>query len=107
MHVSTSRKGDSVKALLEGLAGLAVTRISDQVARQRQWRSWLESRLPAPAFSHVSGLIERADTLVVLTESAGWSARIRYAVAEIEGELRREHPRIRQVLVKVMPRAAK
>ena len=107
MHVSTSRKGDSVKALLERLPGLALTRIADQAGRQHHWRAWLEAHLPPQAFSHVSGVVERAGTLVVLTESAGWSARVRFAVAEVETALKEAHPAIREVVVKVMPKSGK
>jgi hypothetical protein len=38
MHVSNSRKGASVKTLLERLPGLTIARISDQSAVQDRWR---------------------------------------------------------------------
>jgi hypothetical protein len=103
MHVRTSRKGDSVKALLEGLPGLTLRRISTQADRQLKWRAWLESHLPPAAFSHVSGVVERCGTLVVMTDSAAWSARIRYYVADLEELLKKEYPQVREVVVKVLP----
>lgn len=107
MHVRTSRKGDSVKALLEGLPGLTLRRISTQADRQLKWRAWLESHLPDTAFSHVSGVVERSGTLVVMTDSAAWSARIRYCVADLEELLKKENPEVKEVVVKVLPERGK
>jgi hypothetical protein len=104
-HVRTSRKGDSVKALLERRTEPALARICQQSARQDEWREWLRTALSADAVAHLSGVVERGDTLIVFTESAAWSARIRYAVAEIEASIRVAHPRIAQVRVRVLPRS--
>lgn len=101
-HVGNVRKGASVKALLSARAGPALARVSAQVARQKEWRKWLESRLPAELAVHLSGVVERDDTLVVFTESAGWAARVRYAIAEIEGDIRKEWAGI-GVVVRVLP----
>jgi hypothetical protein len=59
--------------------------------------------LPPEAYAHVSGVVERHDALVIFTSSAAWSARVRFAVAEIEGQLKRAHPAIAQVDVRVLP----
>jgi hypothetical protein len=75
------------------------------VAKQREWQKWLESELPAEAVAHLSGVVERGDTLVVFTESAAWSARVRYAVAEIEALIKKECVGIQKVVVRVMPRS--
>jgi hypothetical protein len=104
MHVRNPRKVDSVKALLERIPALALTRISDQAARQREWRTWLEANLAKPVVDHVSGVVERDRTLVVFTESAAWSARLRYAIPELEEKVRASHPQIERVEVRVMPR---
>lgn len=100
----TSRTGDSVKALLEPRSSPTLARVSEQAARQVWWRKWLGTHLAADAFVHVSGIVERHDTLVIFTESAAWSARVRYAVAEVEGLIKKEQDGIRQVMVRVMPR---
>jgi len=60
--------------------------------------------LPREAAAHVSGVVERHDTLVIFTASAAWSARVRFAVAEIEGQLKRAHPGIAEVAVRVLPK---
>jgi hypothetical protein len=90
---------------LGGRGGVALARVSEQAARQKQWRKWLEEKLPAETLEHLSGLVERGDALVIFTESAAWSARMRFAVAEIEGHIRKEWPGITEVVVRVMPRS--
>jgi len=90
---------------LSGGGGAALARVSEQAALQKQWRKWLEERLPAQTVAHLSGVMERGDTLVIFTESAAWSARMRFAVAEIEGHIRKEWPGIREVVIRVMPRS--
>jgi len=99
------RRVDSVKALLGRNPGVALSRVSEQVARQREWQKWLASELPAEAVAHLSGVVERGDTLVVFTESAAWSARVRYAVAEIDALIKKECVGIQKVVVRVMPRS--
>ena len=96
------RSGDSVKDLLAG-AHPALQRLKEQAARQALWGAWLDAHLPAEARAHVSGIVERRDTLVIFTASAAWSARVRFAVAEIEAALKRAHPGITEVEVRVLP----
>ena len=96
------RSGDSVKDLLAG-NNPALLRLREQEARQALWRAWLDVHLSAPARAHVSGIVERHDTLVIFTASAAWSARVRFAVAAIETALKREHPAITAVEVRVLP----
>jgi hypothetical protein len=91
---------ESVKQLL--------SRSSHSVALQRQsqidWRNWLRSKLPAALAAHVTGVAERAENLVIFAESAAWSARLRYAVAELDDAIRSANPAIRSVSVRVLPK---
>lgn len=96
------KKLDSVKSLL-ARSGPVLGRIADQAARQSVWRDWLAERLGEPLRARITGVVERDGALVVFTESAGWGVRLRYAVAELEAELRREHPQVSRVLVRVLP----
>jgi hypothetical protein len=104
VHVRTSRRVDSVKALLERLPGPALGRIGEQASQQLEWRQWLAARLPAATVPHLTGVVERENTLVIFTESAAWSARTRYAVAEIEAQIRQARPSIARISVRVMPK---
>jgi hypothetical protein len=96
------RSADSVKDLLTRNSS-PLQRISEQAARQALWRAWLDTHLPAEARAQVSGIVERHDTLVIFTRSAAWSARVRFALAEIEAQLKSAHPQIAAVEVRVLP----
>ena len=81
--------------------------MSSLQARARQhgdWRAWLEPRLPETLRSHITGVIERAGDLVIFTDSSSWSARLRYALADLDGELRGERPSIMRIVVRVLPK---
>lgn len=96
------KKADSVKSLLAH-SGPVLGRIAAQAARQSAWRDWLTERIAEPLRARITGIVEREGALVIFTESAGWGVRLRYAVAELEAELRRQHPQVSRVLVRVLP----
>ena len=99
----TFRRPDSVKDVL-GRASPTLTRLTDQAARQSWWRQWLAQQLPTELTAHLSGVVERDDTLVIFTDSAAWSARLRYVIQEFEGRIKQTQPTIQHVSVRVMPR---
>ena len=101
-----SKRADSVKDLL-ARANPVLAPIASQRAAQSGWRAWLDQRLRSPLAEHVTGVVERDSTLVIFADSAGWSVRLRYAVAEFEPEIRKMHPAIAHVAVRVMPKAPK
>ena len=41
------------------------------------------SKLPESLRRHVTGVVEKADELVILTDSAAWAARLRIAIADL------------------------
>ena len=96
------KKLDSVKSLL-ARPGSVLGRIGDQAAKQSVWRDWLAGHIAEPLRARITGVVERDGALVIFTESAGWGVRLRYALAELEAELRREHPQVVRVLVRVLP----
>jgi len=105
--VSSSRTAESVKALLSRSSHSALStlgRVAEQRQTQRGWRDWLSSKLPAALATRVTGAVENAENLVIYAESAAWSARLRYAVAELDADIRRENPAIQSVSVRVMPK---
>jgi hypothetical protein len=108
-HTAASRPSnttDSVKDLLAKLTP-TLTRVTDQMDRQTFWRRWLEAHLTAEIAGKLTGVVEREGTLVIFAESAAWSARLRYAVLEIEAQIRAAKPGIAEVSVRVLPRGAK
>jgi hypothetical protein len=65
-----------------------VSRISAQKAAQDTWRAWLAERLPGDLITRITAVAERDGVLILGVASAGWAARLRYALAEgaSEGE---------------------
>ena len=81
----------------------AVTRVTDQAARADFWNGWLCRHLPTDLAGRVSGVVEREDTLVVFADSAAWSARLRYALQELEPQIRAATARVTAIRVRVRP----
>ncbi|MDB6046929.1 MAG: hypothetical protein JWM63_5480 [Gammaproteobacteria bacterium] len=84
-----------------------LTRVTEQVDRQTFWRRWLDAHLPAEMAGKLTGVVEREGALVIFAESSAWSARLRYAVQEIEAQIRASGPGITEISVRVLPRGAK
>ena len=100
-----SRRLDSVKELLRVRVPV-LQRATAQAERAHFWTGWLSSHLPPELHARVSGVVERDDTLVIFAESAAWSARLRYSVAELDAEIRAAGRRLAAVEVRVRPRDA-
>jgi hypothetical protein len=79
-------------------------RITDQAARQNFWHGWLCGHIPAEMHAQISAIVERDRTLVIFAETAAWSARLRYAILELEREIRAADPAVTAVKVRVLPR---
>jgi hypothetical protein len=101
-----SNPTDSVKEILSKLTP-GLKRVTDQAHRQDFWRTWLGAHLPAEIAGKLTGIVERDGTLVIFAESPAWSARLRYAVQEIEAQILSAKPGITAVNVRVLPRGAK
>ncbi|HVW70693.1 MAG TPA: DciA family protein [Steroidobacteraceae bacterium] len=101
-----SNRTDSVKDLLAQLAP-GLKRVTDQAQRQDFWKRWLDTRLPEEIRGRLTGVVEREGTLVLFAESPAWSARLRFAVQEIESQIRAAQPDIGAISVRVLPRGQK
>ena len=93
----------SVKELLSHGAP-ALTRVTDQAARASFWSDWLCRHLPTDLAPTVSGVVEREGSLVIFAASAAWCARLRYALEELEPEIRADFPALTAISVRVRPR---
>ncbi len=100
----TAHPVHSVKDLLKRPA-FNLTRVSDQASRQQFWDRWLAEHLDAELHGKISGIAEQQGKLTVFAESAAWSARLRFAVAELEGQIRAAATTLTSVSVRVLPRA--
>jgi|ERR1043165_548152 hypothetical protein len=94
----------SVKELLTRRAP-GLMRITAQSARQNFWSCWLSERLTPEICAKVSGVSAHRETLVIFAETAAWSARLRYALLELEHEIRAADPTLTAIKVRVLPRA--
>jgi hypothetical protein len=76
---------------------------------EREWRAFLAERLPEGLAEHVSAVACHPPELVVYAESSAWSARLRYALSELETAIRERDPALQKAVVRVRPgaRAAK
>jgi hypothetical protein len=102
--VPQAARPHSVKDLLaHGLPSLK--RVTDQAARQKFWNDWLDAHISAEIRTRISGVAERNGTLLIFAESAAWSARLRYAVLELEREIRAAAPELAAIKVRVRPRS--
>jgi hypothetical protein len=107
LRSATALKSARIHSVKELLARTApgMTRVTEQAERQQFWRSWLCRKLPAELALQVAAVSERGQVLTVFASSAAWSARLRYALAELEGEMRSEAPALVSVAVRVRPSA--
>ncbi len=99
-----SSQAHSVKDLLARRMP-SLTRVTAQSARQNFWSCWLSERLPAEIHTRMSGISAQHGTLVIFAQTAAWSARLRYAVLELEPEMRAADPALVEVKVRVLPRS--
>ncbi len=76
-------------------------------ARQAFWPPWLEAHLPPGMAPWITAITQRDGNLVVFAASSAWSARLRYALQELDGQIREAQPDIKEITVRVMPRSAK
>jgi hypothetical protein len=94
----------SVKDLLTKKSAL-LTQVSQHAIRQNHWEKWLSSHLSAQLAARVSSVSESSHTLVVFAESAAWAARLRYAIADIEPQMRAHDAALTAIEVRVLPRS--
>jgi hypothetical protein len=95
---------ESVKALLSRSSQSALSNVAQHRQSQKDWFTFLRSKLPAALAAKITGVVEREENLVIYAESSAWSARLRYAIAELDDDVRRANPAIRSVNVRVMPK---
>jgi predicted nucleic acid-binding Zn ribbon protein len=100
---SPSQPTHSVKDLL-ARAVPVLSQAADQSARQAFWSPWLAARLPPALPARITGITERDGILVVFADSPAWSARLRYALQELQPQIREAQPDIEEVTVRVLPR---
>jgi hypothetical protein len=82
-----------------------LTQVTDQAAREGFWSDWLCRHLPTEIGAQIRGVLERDGTLVIFSASAAWCARLRYALQELDPQIRAAAPQLTAIAVRVQPRA--
>jgi hypothetical protein len=87
-----------------------LTGLASRIPGQRAWSEWLRQQLPPMLGAHLVNVVPKAldpaghnVELVVFADSAGWSARLRYALAALETEIRTHDAAVRRTRVRVSP----
>jgi hypothetical protein len=70
---------------------------------QQAWLDWAREALPSELGDALINVVQRGQELTVLTVSAAWCARVRYAMAALEPQLMEHSPDIVKVIVRVAP----
>jgi Dna[CI] antecedent, DciA len=95
----------NVKDLLAkaGITSKGIAQFADQ---QGRWTETLTAALDPALFERVTGTGFEGGTLTVYAESAAWSARLRYALADCLPRLQEADASLTAVSVRLRPRAA-
>ena len=77
---------DPLKPLFTGLEG-QLEALARKAAAVDTLASAVRAALPEPLRAHVVTAARRGEDLVVIVDSAAWSARVRYAAAQLREQL--------------------
>ncbi len=71
--------------------------------QQQEWLEWLRGTLPEELRGPIVNVVLKGQELTVLASSAGWGARLRYALEALGPELKERAPDIVKIRVRVTP----
>lgn len=80
--------------------------IARQSTTQTSFETFFSGRLEPALSRQVSHYVEQAGKLTVFVSSAAWSARMRFALAELWPQLLLEQPQLTSWAVRIQPAAA-
>jgi len=96
----------SISDLLINKPGLR--RLGEAFPSQQSWTEWLRAAVPAELSAHIVNVVPKAlndpigaTELVVSADSAGWCARLRFAVAALEAEISARDAAVQRTRVRV------
>ena len=102
----TVRPGSAPKTIGDLMSARlpALTQRARSAPETSEWHVAVMKAFGSPLANKVNGCTLDSGTLTVIAESSAWAARMRFALAEIEPELRAAIPGFRELVVKVRPR---
>jgi hypothetical protein len=77
---------DHLKPLFSGLPQ-GLERLAEQAAAVTALTTLVQQNLAVELRPHVLSAVRRADDLVVIVDSAAWTARVRYAAPRLKAQL--------------------
>ena len=80
-----------------------LSQMCNHTEKIRQLQIKLRNKLDGPLNEHVTVADYRKKTLVLLTDSATWAARLRYITPDILTNLKDDLPGIRTIRIKIVP----
>ena len=93
---------DPLKPILPDSLTAGLERLARQAAASSSLTERVRVALPEPLRPHVLSAVRREADLVVIVDSAAWSARVRYAGRKLAETLQAAgEPRVEKVRVKV------
>jgi hypothetical protein len=88
----------------------ALTGLASRIPAQRVWTEWLRQQVTAPLGAHLVNVVPKPldaaghnIELVVLADSPAWCARLRYALAALETQIRVHDAAVQRIRVRVSP----
>jgi len=77
---------DPLKPLFSGF-DLRLQKLAEKAAATTTLAALVQQSLPEPLRPHIVSAVRRGDDLVVIVDSAAWSARVRYAGPRLREQL--------------------
>lgn len=90
--------GDLISARLPALVQTALSK-----AETSEWQVAVMKALGPDLANKVNACSLESGKITVVVESAAWAARMRFALADVEEEIRRQVPDCRELTVRVRP----
>ena len=89
-----------------GTQGL-LQRLAGAQSAQQAWLGWLREQLPVELKVAIVNAIPKGRELVIMSSSAAWGTRLRYAMVALEPMIMQRDPMIAKVSVRVAPLATR
>ena len=93
------KKPSSINELLANRPILQ--RLAAAIPAQQSWTGWLREQLSPELAPHIINVVPKNGQLVVFADSAAWSARLRYALADIAAQISERDAAICRTQVRV------
>jgi hypothetical protein len=91
----------SIAALLTATPTLR--KMAAQAVEKQALIDWIRAQLTDELRPHASGAQLKADTLIVVADTAAWSTRLRYAMGALQAEVTTRWPHVISCQVRVRP----